>query len=145
MIEADLKAGDIFTWQNYPYFFKEFKSRRWLLFLGNNAIEAIVYQITATTQYHHYQQDGDRRRNNYFELPAKMGGLEEKSIIDMSFFERIQEPDFNRCKSDIDKRGSLSQDYINRFVKHLKIDRHIQTIVKKDISRYLREAGFKVA
>jgi len=43
------------------------------------------------------------------------------------------------------KRGSLSQDYINKFVKHLKIDRHIQKIAKKDIYNYLRSAGFKVA
>jgi hypothetical protein len=145
MIEAGLKAGDIFTWQNYPYFFKEFKSQRWLLYLGNNTIEAIVYQITTTTQYHHYQQNGDRKNNNYFELPAKIGGLEEKSILDLSFFECIPESDFNRCKSDITKKGSLSQEYINRFVKYLKKDRHILTIVKKDIYRYLREAGFKVA
>jgi len=28
MIDEELKAGDIFTWKNYPYFFKEFKSQR---------------------------------------------------------------------------------------------------------------------
>ena len=74
-----------------------------------------------------------------------MGGLEEKSILDLSFFERIPEADLNRYKADIARRGSLSQDYINKFVKHLKTDRHIQTIAKKDICRYLRDAGFKVA
>jgi len=144
MIDIDLKAGDIFTWQNYPYFFKEFKSQRWLLYLGNNAIEAIVYQISTTTQYQHYTQDGNRKNNNFFELPAGMGGLEEKSVLDFSFIEVIPETDFNRCKADIIKRGSLTQDYVNKFVKHLKDDRHIQTIVKKDIYRYLRDAGFKV-
>jgi len=144
MIDVDLKAGDIFTWQNYPYFFKEFKSQRWLLYLGNNTIEAIVYQISTTTQYQHYAQDGNRKNNNFFELPAGMGGLEEKSVLDFSFIEVIPETDFNRCKADIIKRGSLTQDYVNKFVKHLKDDRHIQTIVKKDIYRYLRDAGFKV-
>jgi hypothetical protein len=114
MIEAGLKAGDIFTWQNYPYFFKEFKPQRWLLYLGNNSIEAIVYQISTTTQYQHYN------------------------------FELIPEADLNRCKADITKKGSLSQDYINKFVKHLKADRYIQTIAKKDIYRYLRDAGFRV-
>ena len=74
-----------------------------------------------------------------------MGGLEEKSILDLSFFESIPETDLDRCKDDISKRGSLTQDYINRFVKYLKIDRHIQTIIKKDIYRYLRDAGFAVA
>jgi len=64
-----------------PNFFKKFKSQRWLLYLGNNTIEAIVYQISTTTQYQHYNQDGDRKRNNYFELPAGMGGLEEKLIL----------------------------------------------------------------
>jgi hypothetical protein len=146
MINVDLKAGDIFTWQNYPYYFKEFKPQRWLLYLGNNTIEAIVYQISTTTQYQHYNQDGDRKNNNYFELPAGMGGLEEKSILDLSlFFERIPELDLNKCKADITKKGSLSQDYINRFVKYLKKDRHIQTIIKKDIYRYLRDSGFKIA
>lgn len=145
MIDIDLKAGDIFTWQNYPYFFKEFKPQRWLLYLGNNSIEAIVYQITTTTQYQHYATDGNRKNNNFFEIPAGMGGLEEKSILDLSFFESIPETDLDRCKDDISKRGSLTQDYINRFVKYLKIDRHIQTIIKKDIYRYLRDAGFAVA
>ena len=144
MIDIALKAGDIFTWQNYPYFFKEFKPQRWLLYLGNNSIEAIIYQISTTTQYQHYTQDGKRKNNNFFELPAGMGGLEEKSILDLSFFEPIPELDLNRCKADINKRGSLSQDYINKFVKHLKHDRYIQTIVKKDIYRYLQDAGFKV-
>jgi len=145
MIEVDLKAGDIFTWQNYPFFFKVSKPRRWLLYLGNDTIQAFVYQISTTTQYQYYDQGGSRKNNNYFELPAKMGGLEEKSILDLSFFEPIPEADFNKYKNDIDKKGTLTQDYINKFVKHLKIDRNIQTIIKKDICHYLREAGFKVS
>jgi len=144
MIEVELKAGDVFTWKNYPYFFMEFKPQRWLLYLGNNSIEAIIYQITTTTQYQHYSQEGNRKNNNFFEIPAGMGGLKEKSILDLSFFESISETDLNRCKSDITKKGTLPQAYINKFVTHLKNDRHIQTIVKKDIYRYLREAGFFV-
>jgi len=73
-----------------------------------------------------------------------MGGLEEKSILDFSFFERIPEADLNKYKADITKKGSLSQDYINKLVKHLKTDRHIQNITKKDIYRYLQDAGYKV-
>jgi len=145
MIEVDLKAGDIFTWENYPFFFDKPKPRRWFLYLGNNIIQAIVYEITTTTQYQHYNQDGNRKNNNYFELPANMGGLEEKSILDLSFFEPVQESDFNKCKADICKKGTLTQDYINKFVKHLKNDRHIPKIVKKDIYGYLRDAGFNVA
>ena len=145
MIEAGLKAGDIFTWENYPLFKNEFKPRRWFLYLGNNIIQAIVYEISTTTQYHHYNQNGIRKGNNYFELPAKMGGLEEKSILDLFFFESIPESDFNKCKADINKKGALTQDYINKFVKHLKIDRHIPNIIKKDIYGYLREARFNVA
>jgi len=144
MIDVELKAGDIFTWKNYPYYFKEFKPQRWLLYLGNNTIEAIIYQITTTTQYQYYEQDGNRIKNNYFEIPAGIGGLEEKSILDLSFFESIPETDLYRCKADLSKKGTLSQDYINKFVKHLKNDRHIQTIVKKDVYRYLREAGFLI-
>ena len=144
MNEVDLRAGDIFTWQNYPYFFKEAKPQRWVLYLGNNTIEAIVYHISATTQYQYYDKDGIRKNNNFFELPAGMGGLEEKSILDLSFFMPIPEADLNKCKSDINKKGSLSQDYISRFAKYLKNDRHIQTIVKKDIFHYLQDAGFKI-
>jgi len=145
MIEVELKAGDIFTWENYPFFMVKSKPRRWLLFLGNDTIQARVYEISTTTQYQHYNQGGDRRNNNYFELPAKMGGLDEKSILDLFFFETIPESDFNKCKTDINKKGTLTQDYINKFVKHLKIDRHIPNIIKKDICGYLREAGFRVA
>jgi len=74
-----------------------------------------------------------------------VGGLEDKSILDLSFFERIPESDFNKYNANITKKGSLSQDYINKFIKHLKADRHIQTIIKKDIYRYLQDAGFRVA
>ena len=42
MIEAALKAGDVFTWQNYPLYIDEFKSQRWLLYLGNQSLEAVV-------------------------------------------------------------------------------------------------------
>jgi hypothetical protein len=145
MLDTNLKAGDIFTWENYPIYINEFKSRRWFLYLGYQSIDALVYQITTTTQYQHYIQEGKRKNNNYFELPAKMGGLEEKSILDLSFFETIPESDFNRCKTDIAKKGTLTQDYINKFVKHLKKDQHIPNIVKKDIYRYLSETGFKAA
>jgi len=144
MINVNLKAGDIFTWKNYPYFFNEFKPQRWLLYLGNNSIQAIIYHITTTTQYQHYNQDGNRKNNNFFEIPAGIGGLEDKSILDLSFFMDTPETDLNNCKDDISKKGALSQDYINKFVKHLKKDKFIQTIIKKDIYRYLQDAGFKV-
>jgi hypothetical protein len=146
MIEAGLKAGDIFTWENYPLFVDEFKSRRWLLYLGNNNIQAIVYEISATTQIHHYKDGGKRLKHNFFILPSGMGGLDKESVIDLTrYFEGIPESLFNKCKADIEKKGSLNQDYVNKFVKHLKIDPQIQTIIKKDIYGYLREAGFKVA
>ena len=75
-----------------------------------------------------------------------MGGLEKESVIDLtSYFEEIPESLFNKCKADIEKKGSLTQDYINKFVKHLKKDPHIPNIVKRDIYGYLRDAGFKVA
>jgi hypothetical protein len=73
MIEAELKAGDIFTWENYPLFMDESKPRRWLLYLGNNAIHAIVYEISATTQIHYYREGGKRLEHNFFILPAGMG------------------------------------------------------------------------
>jgi len=145
MIDVELKAGDIFTWKNYPYYTDKFKPQRWLLYLGNNSIEAVFYQITTTTQYQHYTQDGYRKSNNFFELQTGIGGLEEKSILDLSFFVSMPEAYLNNHKSDITRRGTLPQEYINKFVKHLKIDRHIQTIVKKDIYRYLRDAGFTVS
>jgi hypothetical protein len=145
MIDAGLKAGDIFTWQNYPLFMDEFKSQRWLLYLGNNTIQAIVYQITTTTQFQHYAEGGDRTRHNYFKIPAGMGGLTKESVVDLTkYFEQIPESLFIKFRADIEKTGSLNQDYINRFVKFLKIDRHIPNIIKKDIYGYLRDAGFKV-
>jgi hypothetical protein len=146
MIEVGLKAGDIFTWQNYPLYMNEFKSRRWLLFLGNHSLEAVVYQITTTTQYYHYEAGGDRLQNNFFKIPAGIGGLARDSILDLTaFFERIPDALLNKCKADIEKQGAFNQDYVNRFVKHLKDDRHILPMFKKDIYGYLRDAGFKVA
>ena len=145
MLEVELKAGDIFAWQNYPLFMKEFKSQRWLLFLGCNSVQAIVYQISTTTQYRHYIEDGGRTRHNYFKIPAGMGGLTVESILDFYFFEYVHEALLNQCKAEIKKTGSLNQDNINRFIKCLKKDTHISKIIKRDISGYLSDAGFKVA
>jgi len=146
MIEVDLKAGDIFTWQNYPLYMDEFKSQRWLLYLGNNTVDAIVYQISTTTQYQHYTDGGSRVKNNYFKIPAGIGGLPRESILDITrFFELVPENLLTKCKADITKTGTLNQDYINKFVNHLKKDQHIRPIFKKDIYNYLKDAGFKVA
>jgi hypothetical protein len=146
MMEVDLKAGDIFTWQNYPLYTDELKSQRWLLYLGNNTIQAMVYQITTTTQLQHYTEGGNRTKHNYFIIPVGIGGLVKESVLDLTkYFEQIPESLFNKFKADIKKTGSLNQEYINRFVKHLRTDRLIQNIIKKDIYGYLRDAGFKVA
>ena len=146
MIEVGLKAGDVFTWQNYPLFIDEEKPQRWLLYLGHNSIQAIVYEITTTTQFRHYADGGSRVKNNFFKIPAGMGGLEKESILDLTkYFERIPEVLFNKCKADIEKKGTFTQDYINRFVKYLKQDRNIAKIIQKDICGYLRDAGFKVS
>ena len=141
----DLAAGDIFTWENYPIFFDKQKERRWFLFLGYRALEAIVYQVTTTTQYEHYQGNGKRTKHNFFKINKGIGGLIEESIVDLTSFERIPEKLFLDCKSDIDKKGSLDQDWINKLVKHLKNDRYIPNIEKKDIYRYLQNAGFKLS
>ena len=140
----DLKAGDIFTWENYPIYFDNQKERRWFLFLGYRAIEAIVYQVTTTTQYEYYKENGKRVKHNFFLINAGAGGLIEDSILDFSSYEQIPEKVFNDCISDIEKKGSLNQDCINKLVKHLKDDRHIPKIEKKDIFGYLQNAGFKV-
>jgi hypothetical protein len=146
MIDVDLKAGDVFTWENYPLFMDVSKPRRWLLYLGNNTVQAIVYQISTTTQFHYYQDGGNRLKHNFLILPAGMGGLDKKSVLDLTrYFEGIPESLFSKYKADIEKKGTLNQDYVNKFLKHLKNDRKIQLVIKKDICGYLRDAGFKVA
>jgi hypothetical protein len=141
----DLKAGDVFTWENYPLFVNEQKDRRWFLFLGHRALESIVYQVTTTTQYEHYKEGGNRTKSNFFKIDAGVGGLIEDSIVDLTtYFERIPEQLINDCKSDIEKKGTLSQDWINKLVKHIKDDKHIPNIEKKDIYGYLRDVGFKI-
>ncbi|GMO44441.1 MAG: hypothetical protein Pg6C_06310 [Treponemataceae bacterium] len=91
------------------------------------------------------ETDGSRTGNNYFRIPAGVGGLEKESVLDLRFFEDIPESLVNEHKKDIEKKGTLNQDYVNKFVKHLKIDKHIIPVIKKDIYGYLRDAGFKVA
>ena len=141
-----LKAGDIFTWDNYPFFEHEEKIRRWFLFLGYQSIEAMVFQITTTTKLQYYQQGNKRESHNFFKLPAKTGGLEQESIIDLTlYFERRQKKDFTDYQSDIHKQGALKQDQINTLVKCIKNDKKISQVVKKDIYGYLRDAGFKVS
>jgi hypothetical protein len=108
MIEMALQAGDIFIWKNYPLYMDEFKSRRWLLYLGNQALEAMVYQITTTTQFHHYESGGNRLSHNFFKIPAGIGGLVMDSILDLTaFFERIPESLLNECKANIERQGGL--------------------------------------
>jgi hypothetical protein len=143
MIETELKAGDIFTWKNYPMYIKEFKQQRWLLYLDNQSVEAVAYQITTTTQYGHYEAGGDRRNNNFFKTPAGVGGLVMDSIVDLTLcFETIPETLLNDRKADIEKRGSLTREYADKLVRHIKADRHIIPVMKKDIFSYLRDAGF---
>jgi hypothetical protein len=145
MIESVLQAGDIFTWKNYPLYMDEFKSRRWLLYLGNQALEAMVYQITTTTQFHHYERGGNRTNHNFFKIPAGIGGLAADSILDLTaFFERIPESLLTRCKEDIERKGAFNQDYVNKLVNHLKKDKHILPMFKKDIYSYLKAAKFTV-
>jgi hypothetical protein len=141
-----LKAGDVFIWTNYPIYLHTFKPRRWLLFLGYHSLEAVVYQVTTTTQYQHYESGGHRAGANFFEIAAGVGGLTKDSIVDLStYFERIPEALLNSCKADIQKTGSLPQEYITILVKHIKDDKKIIPLIKKDIFRYLRDAGFTVS
>jgi hypothetical protein len=117
----DLKAGDVFIWENYPLFVNERKDQRWFLFLGHRALESIVYQVTTTTQYEHYKDGGNRTKSNFFKINAGIGGLIEDSIVDLTtYFERIPEQLINDCKSDIEKKGTLNQDWINKLVRHNK-------------------------
>ena len=100
----DLRAGDIFSWDNYPLFNTVLKDRRWFLFLGHRKLEAIIYQITTTTQFGHYQSNGSRIKNNFFKINAGIGCLIEDSIIDLTtYFERVPEKIIEDYKSDIDK------------------------------------------
>jgi hypothetical protein len=70
MIDAslNLQAGDILTWENYPLWNNEKKDRRWFLFLGFQSLDAIVYQVTTTTQYAHYESVERRKVNNFFKV-----------------------------------------------------------------------------
>jgi hypothetical protein len=145
VLEIELKAGDIFIWNKYPIYFNEFKDRRWFLFLGYQTLEAIVYQVTTTTQLQRYTTDGNRTGNNFFKIRAGIGGLITDSIVDLTtYFERVPEYLFNQSKSDIEKQGNLNQEHINILIKHLKKDSGIPPIIKKDIYRYLKEAHFIV-
>jgi hypothetical protein len=64
--------------------------------------------------------------------------------VDLRFFENIPESLVNRHKTDIEKKGTLNQDYVNKFAKHLKTDKYIIPMIKKDIYGYLKNAGFKI-
>jgi hypothetical protein len=82
---------------------------------------------------------------NEFKIPAGTGGLVTDSILDLTaFFERIPESLLNSYKADIEKKGAFDQDYVNKLVNHLKKDKYIPPIVKKDIYSYLRVAKFVV-
>ena len=142
---GDLQAGDIFTWEDYPLFDHKQKERRWFLFLGHRVLDAIVYQVTTTTQYTHYQEKGKRAQHNFFKIDAGVGGLPENSIVDLtSYFERIPVKLIDDHKTAIEKKGTLNQDWVNKLIKHIKADKHIPNIEKKDIYGYLRNAGFRV-
>lgn len=141
----DLKAGNVFTWENYPLVVHEQKERRWFIFLGFRALDTIVYQITTTTQYSYYTEGGSRIKNNFFQIDAGTGGFPAASIVDLTlYFEEVHEKVIADYMSDITVQGLLPQNWINKLVKHVKIDRHIPTIKKKDIYQYLRNAGFTV-
>ncbi|GHT51460.1 hypothetical protein FACS1894102_7380 [Spirochaetia bacterium] len=141
----DLKAGDVFTWEKYPMFEHEEKDRRWFIFLGNNSLQCLVYEVTATTKLEYYATGGVRSANNHFKISAGIAGLTLDSIIDLTkYFNQIPENLVNSCKDAIKKQGKLPQDTINTLVRHIKNDKDIPNIIKKDIYRYLQDAGFTV-
>jgi hypothetical protein len=140
----ELKAGDVFTWENYPFYADREKPRRWFIFLGRNKLNALVYHATATTQLQYYEKGARRAGHNFFKLAAGAAGLSSDSIIDLTHFADMPEADFIKYISDIQKKGTLKQDDVNRLVKCIKIDGAISGIIKKDVYRYLRDAKFTV-
>jgi len=140
-----LKAGDVFQWENYPLFEHEPKNRRWFLFLGNQSLEGIVYEITTTTQYQHYEKTGKRHGHNYFTIQAGIAGLIVDSVVDITqYFDQLPEAVMNSDKENIKKTGTLPQDVVHTLVRHIKESKNIPQIVKRDIYGYLKEAGFAV-
>ena len=138
-------AGKIFIWNKYPFFQCEEKGRRWFLCLGSSIIEEILFQVTTTTKFEYYKQNGKRSKNNYFQLKAGMGGLEQDCIVDLSlYYEKRTHNDLNKAKENIDPKELLKQDQINTLVRHIDKDRDIIKIEKKSIYQYLRDSGFSV-
>jgi hypothetical protein len=141
----ELKAGDVFTWEKYPMFEHEEKDRRWFIFLGNDTFQCLVYEVTTTTKLEYYTSGGMRSANNYFKIAAGIAGLALDSIVDLTkYFEPLPESLVNSCKDAITKQGKLPQDTVNTLVRHIKNDKNIANIIKKDIYRYLQDAGFTV-
>jgi hypothetical protein len=138
-------AGQIFIWNKYPFFECEEKNRRWFLCLGSSLLEEILFQVTTTTRFEYYQQDGRRAKNNFFHLRAGMGGLEQDCIVDLTlYYEKRSHNDVNNSKNDIEPRSLLKQDQINTLIRHIDKDRDIIKIEKKNIYQYLRDSGFSV-
>lgn len=136
----ELKAGDVFTWENYPLA-DNIKSRRWFVFLGYNHLNAIYYEVTATTQLQYYTENGSRARNSYLRIPSGIGGLPEDSIIDIDqWFEDLPEGVMKQYKNDIAKQGRLPKEYISKLEKCVNESRRLPKIIKKDINMYLQES-----
>lgn len=128
---TELKAGDVFTWENYPLA-ENIKSKRWFVFLGYNRLNAVYYEVTATTQLHYYAANGSRIHNSYFRIPAGVGGLTDDSVLDIDqWFEDLPESVMKQYENDIARQGELPKDYTNKLVKCVNQSKRIPSIVKK--------------
>jgi hypothetical protein len=141
----DLKAGDVFVWKNYPLADHKDKEQRWFLYLGKNIFDELVYEITTTTQERHYVAGGSRVTNNFFRLPAGMGGLDRESVVDITqYFEKVPLKVFVHDNEKMEVKGKLTQSFADILLSHIKIAKNIAAVVKKDIYRCFVDAGFKV-
>ena len=137
-----MEIGTIFKWNNYPKSKDGIIKPRWFIYLGNSSIlsdSQNVFLFTTTSKTALYES-GQSRENNKNIMKFKEGefGFDEDCVLDPFFFKNnctIEE--FEKCKSDFETKGKLTNEKLRIFYENLYKENRIETIIKKDIRRNL--------
>lgn len=135
-----LKAGDVFIWDKFPYV-RDVGSEekpRWFIHCGRTSIidpTKFVLLITTTTQKEHYDSTGRRHSHDIMRITKGTAGFQENCTVDlnMNFYTDITESDFQHCESDLKKEGELPVDRVRQLLNLVSKNNTISGKIKSDI------------
>ena len=102
-----------------------------------------LFLITATSQLAHYTPTGDRKAHPHVIYRAGEHGFEKDSVLDtrLNFYSIITQEAFLKCAGDMEVKGQLPKDKLNRLFPILCDSGRIPKKVLRDVRISFQNAG----